>query len=130
MNLSQYMIFPLDLACTINEQPWFLDGKLTCRFRDKDHIDGSFLAQESDYMPRHDLCGTKNSNSRPVLTLDWKLDEDMRNKGLLDFIKTVSPNTIWGFLERGKAHARIMEERGEFQSIDKLAKDTPQSAHQ
>jgi len=93
-------------------QPWFLDGKLTADFRGRPHIDGSFLAKASDYIPVH----------RPssILRLDWSKDPVYQNLKSLDFISVITKEGIWDILEQGKKHAHIMEERGKFRRLPKL----------
>lgn len=44
----------------------------------------------------------------------------MENKSWGDFVKLTSKDGIWDMVERGEKFARIMEERGEFQSLPKL----------
>ena len=92
-------------------QPWFLDGNLTSNFRGKPHIDGSFLAQSTDY-----LCEIKyptSSLEQPRLVLDYKRDPVMKDRSS-EFIKLVSEQGIWDILEQGKKHAKVMDQNGEF----------------
>jgi prepilin-type processing-associated H-X9-DG protein len=86
-----------------------LDGKLTSTFRDEIHIDGSFLAKATDYLP-HD-------RRRNVLFLDWKSDPVMQSKGGLAFVEALSPDGIWGLVEQGKAYAGVAEEQGVFEGL-------------
>lgn len=92
--------------------PWFLDGKLTSEFRGSSHIDGSFLAKESDYFP-------DTHSEESTLVLDFKRDPIMKDKAG-EFIKTVSKQTIWDILEQGRSHAKLMDERGDFDSIPRV----------
>jgi hypothetical protein len=93
-------------------QPWFLDGNLTCNFRNKPHIDGSFLSRAHHYIPQN--------REAPTIVLDWKKDPSMQSKGGLDFVEALSPEGIYGLLEQGKKYGTIMEERGKFASLAKL----------
>ncbi|KAL7543889.1 hypothetical protein ACHAXR_013329 [Thalassiosira sp. AJA248-18] len=86
--------------------PWFLDGNLTSNFRGKPHIDGSFLAQPSDY-----FCD--KYSEQPKLVLDYNRDPVMNGRAS-EFIKLVSKQAIWDILEQGKKHAKIMDRNGEF----------------
>lgn len=86
--------------------PWFLDGNLTSNFRGKPHIDGSFLSEPSDYF-------AQEYSEQPKLILDFKRDPVMKDRAS-EFIKVVSKQTIWDILEQGKKHARVMEQKGEF----------------
>ncbi|KAL7549539.1 hypothetical protein ACHAWF_012805 [Thalassiosira exigua] len=92
--------------------PWFLDGNLTKDFRGAPHIDGSFLAKQSDY-----FCDVEHAE-RPRLVLDFKRDPVMRGRAS-EFVKVVSEQTIWDILEQGKKHARIMDREGEFDLLDR-----------
>lgn len=93
--------------------PWFLDGKLTSDFRDQPHIDGSFLSKEIDYIPDYD----RESNT---IFLDWSKDPDMSSKGGLDIVEALSPEGIYGLIERGKLYGKVLEEQGMFNSLRKL----------
>lgn len=92
--------------------PWFLDGKLTSNFRNKPHIDGSFLAKAADYLPEQQASS--------ILRLDWSKDPAYKDGEYLDFIKVISKEGIWNILEQGKKHAQEMEERGRFKRLPKL----------
>lgn len=97
-------------------QPWFLDGKLTSNFRGKPHIDGSFLSKEDDYIP--DL---ESQIMKPdTVYLDWSKDPDMISKGGVDIVEALSPEGIYGLLERGKRYGKVLEEQGVFDSLEKL----------
>ena len=89
--------------------PWFLDGNLTSSFRGKPHIDGSFLAQRSDYF-------SEEYSDSPELVLDFKRDPVMKDRAS-EFIKVVSKQSIWDLLEQGKKHAKVMDVRGEFDML-------------
>jgi hypothetical protein len=41
------------------------------------------------------------------------------NRSILDFVRTVSPDSIYDLLERGKLFAKVMEEQGDFASLSK-----------
>ena len=93
-------------------KPWFLDGKWTSDFRGKPHIDGSFLAQRQDYRSWNGASG--DGNKTPSLVFDWKDDPLMASKGGLDIVETLSPEGIWGLIEKGKKHAKNLETEGHF----------------
>jgi len=93
--------------------PWFLDGKLTTRYRDAEHIDGSFLSKATDYVTE---VRPKN-----VVRLDWTKDPAMSDKKLGDFVEALSKEGIWDLVERGKSYAALMEERGDFESLPRLS---------
>ncbi|CAJ1899070.1 unnamed protein product [Cylindrotheca closterium] len=95
--------------------PWFLDGRLTCDFRDRPHIDGSFLARPGDF-----LHPKRNENNDSLLILDWQEDPVLNSKGSFDFVEALSPDGIYGLLEYGKKHAKRMEEQGRFASLRKV----------
>jgi hypothetical protein len=44
----------------------------------------------------------------------------LASKGEEDLVATLSPDDIWGLVERGKAYAEIMERKGKFKGIRKL----------
>jgi len=97
--------------------PWFLNGKLTSNFRGRPYIDGSFLSNEDDYIPvfeRH--------NKAPIETvfLDWSRDPEMSSKGGMDIVEALSPDGIYGLMERGKRYGKVMENHGMFDSLKKL----------
>lgn len=96
--------------------PWFLDGKLTSNFRDRPHIDGSFLSKEEDYMLDLDM---DSKISTDTIFLDWSKDPDMSSKGGMDIVDAMSPDGIYGLMERGKRYGKIMEEQGMFNSLKK-----------
>ena len=87
-------------------QPWFLDGNLTFNFRGKPHIDGSFLAQQTDYF-------SEEYSEQPKLILDFKRDPVMEDRAS-EFVKLVSKQTIWDILEQGRKHAKVMDRNAEF----------------
>jgi hypothetical protein len=93
-------------------QPWFLDGKLTSNFRNCPHIDGSFLSKPTDFIP-------ESSKQRDVLVFDWTEDAVVGSKGWLDIVEAISPDGIYELLERGKSHAKEMEEDGKFSRLKK-----------
>ena len=96
-------------------QPWFMDSKLTYSFRDGQCIDGSFLSSAKDYMPPK-TSAPNNRRSR-TLVLDWSNDPVMECRGGLDIVEALSPEGIWGLIEQGKKHAKILEERGKFKKL-------------
>jgi len=93
--------------------PWFLDGKLTSNFRDRPHIDGSFLSKAKDYIPH------ARTRKPSTIFLDWKQDPYMSSRRGLDFVQALTPDGIWGLLEQGKGYAKTMEEQGIFESLKK-----------
>jgi hypothetical protein len=90
-----------------------LDGKLTSEFRGDAHIDGSFLSKCEDYLP-------SSRRDCPVLFVDWKNDPHMASKGGVDIVEALSPDGIWGLLERGKHFASEMEEDGDFDLLPRI----------
>jgi len=94
--------------------PLFLDGRLTCDFRDTPHIDGSFLARPGDFLPSN-----RSEDDDSVLILDWQEDPVLSSKGGFDIVEALSPDGIYGLLEYGKTHAKRMEEQGRFASLKK-----------
>jgi hypothetical protein len=93
--------------------PWFLDSQFTSMFRERPHIDGSFLAGPNDYLP------PEGKTPKSIIVLDWQSDPAMEGKAL-EFVSTYSKDAIWDLLERGKAYAKIMDKRGEFElSLEK-----------
>lgn len=98
-------------------QPWFLDGKLTSDFRGKPHIDGSFLSKEDDYSPEQKM---EDDNHVNIIILDWKEDPEMSSKGGFDIVEALSPEGIYGLLEKGKKYGKVLEDRGVFDSLKKL----------
>ena len=72
----------------------------------------------NDYLPQND------ESSKPCIVLDWKQDPVYQEINALEFLKTVSPQTVWDLLEQGKRHAKVMEERdGAFASLKKKQHD-------
>jgi hypothetical protein len=89
-------------------QPWFLNGELTCAFRNKHHIDGSFLATHKDYVP-------PERDKQPII-LSWQQDPAMEGRAL-EFVQALSKDSIWSILEQGKKYARQMDKEGRFESL-------------
>lgn len=93
--------------------PWFLDGKLTSNFRNRPHIDGSFLAKAGDYvMP--------NRKSSSIVRVDWNKDPEFQDGEFFDFVKVISPEGIWQIFEKGKEYAKAMEARGRYKNLPKV----------
>lgn len=90
-----------------------MDGKLTSDFRGKPHIDGSFLSKEDDYRPEDDSIVD-------VIVLNWGDDPEMSSKGGFDIVEALSPEGIYGLLEQGKQYGKVLEDRGVFDSLEKL----------
>mmetsp|Transcript_12907 Transcript_12907/g.32543 ORF Transcript_12907/g.32543 Transcript_12907/m.32543 type:complete len:324 (-) Transcript_12907:466-1437(-) len=97
--------------------PWFLDGKLVADFRGKPHIDGSFLSKEEDYSPGFER---EDDTALNTVILDWSKDPDMSSKGGIDIVEALSPEGIYGLLERGKRYGQVLEDQGVFESLPKL----------
>ena len=93
--------------------PLFLDSKFTSMFRERPHIDGSFLAGPNDYIP-------EGNKPKSVIVLSWQSDPAMEGKAL-EFVSTYSRDAIWDLLEQGKKYAKIMDERGDFKSLGRLS---------
>jgi hypothetical protein len=92
-----------------------LDGKLTSDFRGDAHIDGSFLSKWEDYVLPSSIGGDS-----PALFVDWKNDPMMASKGGVDIVEALSPDGIWGLLQRGKYYASKMEEDGHFEGLPRI----------
>ena len=86
---------------------------MTSEFRNKPHIDGSFLANASDYLP----SATRKSK-RNILTIDFKDDPLLQSRKGFDIVEALSPDGIWGLVEQGKRFAIQMEEQGQFQYLN------------
>lgn len=119
-----------------------MDGKLTRNFRNKPHIDGSFLSKPKDYFPTTQAVSWADAaiklptseslsnmnyvnklnndidNENNMIILDWSQDEKLSDKGL-DFVSTKPKEFIWSLIEDGKQYAQFMEEQGMFQSLIK-----------
>jgi hypothetical protein len=93
--------------------PWFLDGRLVRYYRDRPHIDGSFLSKPTDYVPHPPAA------KPPTLVLDGKDDPFFVNKNPLDFVEALTPEGIYGLLAKGKKYAAGMEEKGLFDNLPK-----------
>lgn len=39
----------------------------------------------------------------------------------LEFVSTYSKDAIWDLLKQGKAHAKIMDKKGDFESLNKVS---------
>ena len=83
-------------------------------FRERPHIDGSFLARIRDYVP--------DDKERPILVLSHNQDPAMEGKAL-QFVSTVSKDSIWALLERGKTYAKTMETRGDFNVLQRYERE-------
>ena len=55
-----------------------------------------------------------------VIILDWKEDPEMSSKGGFDIVEALSPEGIYGLLEQGKKYGKVLEDRGVFDSLEKL----------
>lgn len=55
---------------------------------------------------------------KDLVTLDWTKDPVMSTKAA-EFVKVVSKDGIWDFLETGKKFAAQMEEQGDFECLVK-----------
>lgn len=94
--------------------PLFLDSRFTSMFREQPHIDGSFLAGTKDYLP-------EGKEPKSVIVLDWQSDPAMEGKAF-EFVSTYSKDAIWDLVDLGKKYAKIMDSRGDFDSLDKVQK--------
>ena len=83
--------------------PLFLNGKLTTKFRNAPHIDGSFMANLSDYHLSEDS-----------VVLNWQADPFLSDRTLGDAVNALSEEGIWDLLEKGRTFAVGMEKRGDF----------------
>lgn len=91
--------------------PWFMDGQPFYRkFRNRTYIDGSWGASLRDYHP---------SPEQKLVVIDHKQDPIYQKKPLWDFVKAVSPGSIYQMLEDGKVYAQQMEEKGMFEGLPK-----------
>lgn len=79
-------------------------------FRERPHIDGSFLAGTNDYLP-------EGKEPKSVIVLDWQRDPEMEGKAL-EFVSTYSKDAVWDLLEQGKKYGKTMDKRGDFESLD------------
>ena len=62
----------------------------------------------------------KNNKPRSIIRLDWGKDSVLVQEiDLLDFVKVISPDGIWDIFEKGKAYAKMMDERGYFAHLSK-----------
>ena len=87
--------------------PLFMDKNWTAEFRRAPHIDGSFLAELSDYHV--------GENS---VILDWQSDPLLRDRSLGDSVTALSEEGIWDLLERGRKYAVKMEDDGLFDVLN------------
>ena len=112
-HFTRHMNVSVSYTSLLLLQPWFLDGNLTSNYRGQPHIDGSFLAQPSDYLPASSLPQQQSQHSNKPLILDYNSDPAMEGRAS-EFIKVVSKQAIWDVLEQGKRYAKVMDERGDF----------------
>jgi hypothetical protein len=52
-----------------------------------------------------------------VVMPDYQEDPAM-SSALLDFVKAVSPDSIYEMLEKGKAYGKVMEDLGQFKELE------------
>lgn len=83
--------------------PLFMDKKWTAEFRNAPHIDGSFLAELSDY-----------HLGKESVVLDWQADPKFSDRSLGDAVTALSEGGIWDLLESGRKYAMKMEKDGKF----------------
>lgn len=93
--------------------PVFLDSKFTSMFRERPHIDGSFLAKTEDYLP-------EGKTPKSVIILDWQSDPAMEGKAL-EFVSTYSKQAIWDLVELGEKYAKTMDRYGDFESLGRTS---------
>lgn len=84
--------------------PFFLNGKPVTPFRSKIFIDGSFLAEMSDF----------RGDSNDAAVLEWSNDPFLKDRSFGDAVTALSEEGIWELLERGRKGAIEMEKRGDF----------------
>lgn len=95
--------------------PYFLDSRLTAKFRGHHYIDGSFLARPQDYHT------SKANNILPeILVLDYKDDPLYQTTRWFDFVEAAKPKAIYGMMQDGRQYASVAEERGLFSPIPKI----------
>ncbi|GAX20292.1 hypothetical protein FisN_6Hh243 [Fistulifera solaris] len=92
--------------------PWFLNGKLTRKFRNRRHIDGSFLSKSSDYRSHQD------DDVREII-IHHSLDPKYQKRRMFDFVDALSPSGIYDMLEDGKCYAKSLHEAGLLDGIPK-----------
>lgn len=91
--------------------PWFLNGKLARKFRNRRHIDGSFLSKPSDYR-------SSKKHVREII-VHHSRDPKYKDRGMFDFVDALSPDGIYGMLEDGKRYAKSLNEAGLLEGIPK-----------
>ncbi|GAX09383.1 hypothetical protein FisN_6Lh243 [Fistulifera solaris] len=91
--------------------PWFLNGKLTRKFRNRRHIDGSFLSKSSDYRSHQE-------DVREII-VHHSLDPKYQKRRMFDFVDALSPSGIYDMLEDGKSYAKSLLEAGLLDGIPK-----------
>ena len=118
-----------------------MDKRFTFNFRNRPHIDGSFLSKETDYYFGNHHLHTGDNNQRHderdedrlsaillptpkkslnTLTLDWKDDPEMSKRGGFDIVEAISPDGIYDLMERGRKFGRILEEKGAFETLPRI----------
>jgi len=100
--------------------PWFLDGKLTRNFRNRPHIDGSFLSRSQDYMHWQSATNMVSFEPPPIFVLNHSQDPMYQSAGLFRFIEALSPSGIYGMLDDGKRYAKFLEENNQFLFLTKI----------
>jgi predicted patatin/cPLA2 family phospholipase len=99
----------IDCAMASAHLPWFLNGKLTTKFRNRRYIDGSFLASRNDYQDVNDDAN--------AIVLDYKKDLAYKNKGLFEFVKAASPDGIYRMIEDGYNYAQGQDQLGAYETL-------------
>ena len=86
--------------------PWFLNGQWTADFRGRPTFDGSFLTTRRDYTSNLDAIFLQHTD-----------DPALRDKNLIDAIRVVPRESIWGLLEDGMRYAATLDQSGGFDSL-------------
>lgn len=91
--------------------PLFSDGRLVSTYRNKPHIDGSFLSRPMNYFPE--------AHGDSLIVLDFQNDPlfAKRKKG---FVKLTSEEGILSLVDRGKEYVEIMNEQGAFDRLPRV----------
>ena len=93
--------------------PWFLNGQFARKFRNRRHIDGSFLAKPSDFR------SNQHQHNAQEITVHHSRDPIYQNRKMFDFVNALSPSGIYDMLEDGKRYAKSLHEAGLFEGIPK-----------
>jgi hypothetical protein len=78
-----------------------------------------YSPQQQQQQQQLQLLVPPTSTAVNTLILDWKDDPEMIGKGGFDIIETLSPDGIYGLIDRGKQFGRLLEESGAFDDVPK-----------